>query len=258
MKYSLSSRQDSSYLKKADEIKVQWRDRRSIPDLAEKYPTATINLTRYYQDSQDNEIDWNEINNYRVLSKNQFVIGLTIPEEITVAKEKEYDFYYLSAVRTFEELRDLVNLGVCRVRLGAPLFFQMDKVKKFNISVYAVANHAHGDSIFQKEDGVTGTWIRPEDVETYEPYVDVIEFHSENKTQEQALFRIYAEQHAWSGELDMVVQDLNYKCTNRMVPPSLAESRLNCAQRCQDSGRCQLCYRIFNLANPDLLRPYKN
>ena len=50
MKYSLSSRQSPEYLKKANEIKVQWRDRRIIPDLLENYPTATVNLNRFYMD----------------------------------------------------------------------------------------------------------------------------------------------------------------------------------------------------------------
>ena len=63
MKFSMSSRQSPEYLQKADEIKVQWRDRRIIPDLSEKYPNATINLTRYFQDSND-EIDWKELSNY--------------------------------------------------------------------------------------------------------------------------------------------------------------------------------------------------
>ena len=41
MKFSMSSRQTAEYLQKADEIKVQWRDRNIIPDLFEKYPDAT-------------------------------------------------------------------------------------------------------------------------------------------------------------------------------------------------------------------------
>ena len=40
MKFCLRNRQESIYLMKADEIKVDFRDRRSIPDLIEKYPEA--------------------------------------------------------------------------------------------------------------------------------------------------------------------------------------------------------------------------
>ena len=72
MKFSMSSRQSAEYLRKTDEIKVQWRDRNIIPDLFEKYPQATINLTRYFQDS-DKEIDWKQIENFNILSQGRFV-----------------------------------------------------------------------------------------------------------------------------------------------------------------------------------------
>lgn len=255
MKFSMSSRQSPEYLQKADEIKVQWRDRRIIPDLFEKYPNATINLTRYFQDSQE-AIDWKQISTYNILSKGKFVLGLTMTSEMIEARANNYKFYYLSAIRTFQELNEVADFGVCRIRLGAPLFFQMDKVRKiYGGPIYAIANMASNDSVFEHKEGVTGLWIRPEDIPTYEPYIELIEFIGDQK-QEQALFRIYAEQHKWSGELGMVVQDLNYPCTNRMIPPTLAETRLNCGQRCQEGGRCSICYRMMDLANPEKIRNY--
>ena len=255
MKFSMSSRQSPEYLQKADEIKVQWRDRNIIPNLFEKYPKATINLTRYFQDRED-DIDWRQIDTFNILGQGRFILGLYAPGEMALAREKGYRFYYLSAIRTFQELRDVMATGVCRVRLGAPLFFQMDKVKSIcELPIMAIANMASNDSIFERAEGVTGLWIRPEDIPTYEPYIELIEFIGDQK-QEQALFRIYAEQHKWSGELSMVVQDLNYPCTNRMIPPTLAETRLNCGQRCQETGHCQICYRMMDLANPEKIHSY--
>lgn len=254
MKYSLSSRQSPEYLAKADEIKVQYRDRNIIPDLFEKYPKATVNLTRYYMDCDEN-IDWKQINIFHVLGQGRFIIGLSLPDEMAEARSRGYKFYYLSPARTFQELNDHIRAGVCYVRLGAPLFFQMDKVKKFNIPVRATANAANNDTLFERPNGATGVWIRPEDVGIYEPYIDVLEFVG-NKTQEQALYRIYAEQHAWSGELGLIIKDLNYPCTNRMVPPTLAETRLNCGQKCQENDKCHLCFRTFDLANPELIHNY--
>lgn len=253
MKYSMSSRQSAEYLAKADEIKIQWRDRRIIPELCEKYPGITLNLTRHYQDQE--AIDWQELNTYRILSRDTLIIGFSVPEEMKTAQKDGHTCYFLAPVRTFQELSDYRRAGVCRVQLDAPLFFRMDRVKEFGIPVYAVANVANSASIFERENGVAGTWIRPEDVQTYEPYIEVIEFWG-NQSQEQALYRIYAEKHEWSGELGMLVKDLNYICTNRMVPPTLANARLTCGQKCQENDRCHLCYRTFDLANPDLLRNY--
>lgn len=253
MKFSLSSRQSDEYLAKADEIKVQYRDRNIIPEFIEKYPNAIINLRRFWQD-QEEPIDWTQINMYHVLAQGRFILGLSSIDEIKTAKEKGYAYYYTAPAYTFQQLNDYKNLGVCFVQLGAPLFFQMEKVKRIGVPVRHVANMAYSTSEFEHDDGVIGTWIRPEDVATYEPYIDTIEFFG-NKTQEQTLYRLYAEQHTWSGELGLVVPDLNYICTNRMVPPTLAEARLNCGQRCMETGMCHLCYRTMDLANPTLLRP---
>lgn len=256
MKFSMSSRQSDEYLIKADEIKVQYRDRNIIPDLIEKYPKAIINLKRLLSDMGE-PIDWTQINMYHILAQGRFIFGLSSLEELKEAREKNYTVYYTAPAYTFQQLQEYKNFGVCCVQLGAPLFFQMDKVKNFGIPVRHIANIAYSSSEFEHDNGVTGTWIRPEDVATYEPYIDILEFYG-NKTQEQTLYRLYAEQHAWSGELGLVVPDLNYICTNRMVPPTLAETRLNCGQRCMENGICHLCYRTFDLANPTLLRPIRD
>ena len=255
MKYCLSSRQSHEYLCIADEIKVEWRDRDSIFDLIEKYPNATINLRRYYSDI-DSPIDWTQINQFKILAQGRFVLGLSSVEEMNIAHDREVPFYYLAAIRTFQELRDVIAVGVCRVRLGAPLFFQMDKVKRIcSLPIYAIANMASNDSVFERPNGVLGTWIRPEDVDLYQDgYISIIEFIG-NHEQEQACYRIY-HQRKWPGELGLVVQDLNYPCVNRMVPPELAQARLNCGQRCLENGSCHLCYRLFDLANPEKLQRY--
>lgn len=44
MQFCLSSRLPLHVLRKADEIKVEYRDRKSIPDLINKYPGKTIIL----------------------------------------------------------------------------------------------------------------------------------------------------------------------------------------------------------------------
>ena len=44
MKYCLSARQQDSLLKKADEIKIELRDFRAIPEYIEKFPDKTLIL----------------------------------------------------------------------------------------------------------------------------------------------------------------------------------------------------------------------
>ena len=257
MKFSLSNRQEHAYLSQADEIRVAWRDRNSIPDLAEKYPTAKINLTRFYTDTiNDPEIDWKQLNELKILSRNNFILGLSLLDEMLIAKANNYDFYYLDAIRTYQELRQLKQLGVCRVQVGAPLFFELEKVAQIDIPIYAIANIANSNLQFCDTDGVVGTWIRPEDLPLYEQYIDLIEFRG-NLSQEQALYRIYT-RGSWSGDLRYIILDLDYPGANYMISPELAEKRIRCGQRCQENGVCKLCYRMLDLADPDKIKTVIN
>lgn len=256
MKYSVSSRQQPEYLQKCDEIKVMWNDRNIIFDLTEKYPGKTINLCRYLIHSNEDDIDWSEIKKFKTLARDNFVFGLTYIDEIIECKAHGIEFYYLEPIRSFRELQGLKLFGAKWAFIDAPLFFQMDKVRAVGLPVRVTANISIREA-FPYVDGVPGPWIRPEDVAAYEPYVDTIEFSRVNLDQERALFRIYAEQKKWPGELGLIVQDINYLGTNRMIPPDLVEKRLNCGQKCMENGNCRLCWRILDLANPDLLRDYQ-
>lgn len=255
MKYSLSSRQTEEYLNKCDEIRVTYNDRNIIFDLIEKYPNKSIALLRYFS-HKDIEIDWKEIETFNTLTQGNFVFGATFINDLVECKKRNIKCYYLEPIRTFRELNGLKKLGVEYVIIDAPLFFQMDKVKQFNIPVRIAANLSLRE-ILPYDDGVPGPWIRPEDIETYEPYVDMIEFLRANLDEEKALYRIYAEQANWPGDLKMLIKDLNYSGVNRMIPPDLAQKRLNCGQKCQENGKCRLCWRMLDLANPDLLREYQ-
>lgn len=256
MKYSVSSRQQPEYLSKCDEIKVLWNDRDIIFDLVTKYPGKTINLCRYYIHSND-DIDWKEIKNYQKLARDNFVFGLSYIDELRECKANDIQFYYLEPIRTFRELQGVKALGARWAIIDAPLFFQMDKVKEVGVPLRATANMSIRE-LLPYPDGVPGPWIRPEDMDMYEPYIDTIEFGRVNLDQERALFRIYTEQKKWSGDLGLIIQDINYMGTNRMIPSDLTKKRLNCGQRCQIDAKCHYCWRMLDLANPDLLRDYQN
>lgn len=252
MKVCLSSRQTDEYLKKADEIKVEYRDKNSIPDLIFSYPEATIILLK---DDSDELLNWEEIKRFKMLAKDNFIIALSSMRDIAFCKEHEIQWYAGFPVKTFYELRALKELGACYVRLGEPLFFMMDKVAEFEIPVRAVPNVAYVDGLF-RENGVCGTWIRPEDLDTYAPYIATIEFEDSDQKKEQALYRVYVENKNWPGLLSLIISNLNYPGTNRMILPEVTQKRLNCGQRCQETSQCKICYRAFALADPAKIQEY--
>lgn len=251
MKYCLNSRQEAAYLQKADEIKVEYRDRDIIPDLIEKYPDKDIILMCYH-----NEIlDWKKIEQWNILSRQHFIMCLSSVADIKDCETRNIPFYLGYPVKTYWELRALKELGVRYVRLGEPLFFEMDMVRSIGVPVRLVPNVAFIDGLPRK-DGVCGTWVRPEDLNLYEDYVETVEFEDADVKREQALYRIYAEQKNWPGDLNLIITNLNYEGLNRIIVPDLTEKRLNCGQRCQKASNCKLCYRALTLAMPDRIRDY--
>ena len=258
MKYCLNSRQEGQYLAKADEIKVAARDHKSIPSLAEKYPNADIVLA---MEPNGKEIDQKLLIEYNIACKQKFIVCTVKLDQDTLRffKDNNIRYYWGYEINTPKELESLKAFtNVCYVRVSGPLFFQQDLLAKVGIPVRATANVADFGYLPQL-DGVNGTWIRPEDVPVYERTTAVIEFDGlERLEQERALYRIYAEQKNWPGALDMIITNLGVQKapTNRMLPPELAQARLNCGQKCAAGSACRICYRYFSLADPDKLAPY--
>jgi hypothetical protein len=133
------------------------------------------------------------------------------------------------------------------------LFFDLPNVKKFDIPLRAVPNVAF-EPYIPRENGICGQWIRPEDVEVYEDYIDALEFRFTELPQERALYRIYAEQHRWPGEMSDIITNFGVEAANPVVYEEIAKIRLSCKQKCQSGHPCTLCERSVKFG--DLVRKY--
>ena len=253
MKYCLHSRVDVEYLKKADEIKVDTRDYKSTPDLFEKYPEKDIILELFHKEDKD----WDELRRWNILSRGHLILCLDNPEDFPKAREIGAKYYLGYPVASFYEANALKVNGVCYIVVGMPLFFQMNDVAKLDIDCRCVPNVAYYDGII-RDDGVCGLWIRPEDLEMYSPMIDAIEFNYVKIDKEQALFRIYAEQKVWPGELGMLIENFNHLGVNRMISREITIARMNCNQKCQrPGGTCRICHRAMLLADPERIKDYE-
>jgi hypothetical protein len=241
MKFCLSSRQEPSYLQKADEIKVEWRDRNIIYDFSQTYPDKTFVLRWPREES----INWAEISRFITVSQGRLLVQAATVQQMEKLKELSCPFYFGYAVGSFYEINTLKSLGVCGLRVAPPAFFEMDKI---GLPVRLIPNAPHDG--FLPSDPIPGTWIRPEDLHLYEPYNPTVEFEGESLERERALYRIYAEQKVWPGSLNLLFSNFSLGTTNRLIPSTLTEKRLNCGQRCQSGGSCRLCYRAIEMAPP--------
>lgn len=251
MKFCLSGRQSREYLKKANEVMLEYRDRDFIYDLVKINPDVIVTLA-IPSDIEDKDIVWNLLSQYKVVCKEKFRIASYNINHLKIAKEKGFNFFSLSAARFGYELQALIDFGVCAVRISGQLIHQMEYLNRIeNIELRVVVNSSNS---FLNYSPLIGSWIRPEDLLYYER-IDICEFQSSSVREEQALYRIYAEKKKWPGELHQIVKDIEDKeIINRLIPPEFGEKRSNCRQSCMNGGGCHLCLRIVNMAKTNFLR----
>lgn len=133
-------------------------------------------------------------------------------------------------VTSFYELQALKELEVSYVLIGAPLIFNLDAVKNTNIPIRAIPHIAY-EPYLPHKNGICGGWIRPEDVSAYEKYITVFEFRaSKNLEKEATLYHIYGERGTWDGNLNLLIDNLNFNFDNRALydEENFAIRRMNC------------------------------
>ena len=255
MHYCLSSNVGKDYLKKADEIRLKYKKLNDILDLYEINPNATFIIT-ILKENKDT-INWNQLEQYNKMTQNKIIIETDSFDIMDVCKLYNIKYFYGVPVNTLYELKALVDYGCSDARIDAPLTHMLDKVIIYPITLRVVPNVAYYKYIPRK-DGVIGSWIRPEDVELYEPYIDVFEFEDCDKEKEQSLYNTYAIHKKWPGSLNNLITNLDYQGTNRLIPSDLTQMRLMCGQKCLAGHPCQVCYKFLDLANPEKIKMFLN
>ena len=237
MKYCVSARQAKATLRKADEIKFEYRDRKVLMDYIEEYYDKTIILE--IPKEVEEEIDWALLGAYS--EKVNFYVCLYDLKYIQKCKEYNVKWYWAYPITTFYELQGIVAAGADYLFLGAPLCFSLDKVQRITMTPVRLCPNLAYDAYIPRKDGIRGQWIRPEDIELYEPYVHCMEFVSDALSKEATLLHVYKDNGEWPGNLNLLITNLNYDVDNRAIPEEVGEARITCGQRCMAGGQCRLC-----------------
>ena len=187
--------------------------------------------------------------------KNNLILCVSTIEQAKYCKSNNIRFYFKHYITSYYELRAVIALGAEYIIPGAPLFFELDKLKSFKTKLRAIPNLAYFDGYIRKN-GVVGTWIRPEDLALYENYIDTVEFYAETKQKEELLLDIYYNKEEWLGTMDNLIHNFNYKGFNNMFEQEVAKRRLNCSQRCQRNNSCHSCFWALELADPEKIKSY--
>ena len=253
IKYTVSGLHHYDTLKKADEIRLQYRDYKFLIDLIKRYEGKSfiVNIPAGI------EIDWELLKKYGQLA--DVTVSLEDLHMIKFAQESGLKYYWAFPITTWYELRSMVSLGVDQVLIGAPLYFDLAKVYSKCKNIRIVANNAQ-ENPPTKGSHINGPYVRPEDLNHYEPYVSHIEFYCEHLSQEAELLRTY-KAGKWEGNLNFLIMGLNYSVTNRLIPEEFGEFRVKCGQRCMGANNCHYCestFRMVNTAKDIILDEYLN
>lgn len=187
------------------------------------------------------------------LKKDGFNIAVKVTrdQDINLLKNNNIPFFFTHYANSMEQAYIQAEAGASDVYVAEELGFRikdLQKLKeKYGIKLRVLPN------IAQVSKGGKGYvspleqfWIRPEDTEIYEPYIDVFEIWGINRL--SIVYEIYKQQQ-WLGELEDIILDFgDVHIPNTGINPHFAEMRLNCGKRCL-LGQCNLCQQIGILAD---------
>lgn len=251
MKFSIKFYKGCRVLSKADEVILLYDSRHTnLIEYVKDYPQEIriiVDISTY----MDRDLFSNlEIWRAAMAEHPNFAIKMQCYNEELAAALQDVDipFFIATYIDTFELLEKYVKLGVSDVYICNDLGFSIKKVSKIckanhiNVRVYPNIAQSSLPSSEREQLGLRIFFIRPEDLEYYEPYVDIIEFFGPLEKQ-SVLFEIY-KSGKWLSNLSELILGLNRQVNNIAILPDFAEVRLNCGNVCEKDNKCRYCDKM--------------
>lgn len=170
----------------------------------------------------------------------------------TYAKEYEMSFCFEKPITGFDVLYGILSLGVSDVYIASELGFSMkvvhEIVENANAKLRCYPDICQSDWL-----GLNSLfcfWIRPEDLEIYSQYIDVIEFwkDKDDAVIADTIYKIYSTDKKWDGQLYQVVTGLDQKINNSCILNVFGLHRMNCGKKCLKESACRLCHYVLDIA----------
>ena len=257
MKYCINYSNKSHIIDKVDEILIRY-DKNKILELFTQFIPAHLNQRVIVQLIEEDNID-TIVNNLKkiisIYNENKdikFDIQLPFYNQkfIEELKDTNLKYFFKAAANSWDKFTGLISQNVSDIYITDELAFELDKVAeiahKNNIKVRIYPNVAQ--SRWDKLSDILKFFIRPEDIEIYEPYIDVCEFYGDKAQQIDTYYKIYQEDKKWFGDLQEIIIGLDSKIDSRYIIPRFAEKRIKCGKDCLKGGKCEMCKRILDLS----------
>ena len=166
-----------------------------------------------------------------------------------ILKSTNIAYFYNTYANNWDTFIGLVNAGVSDIYIVENMGFELNKIAaiahEHNIQIRVFPNVAQ--SSWKDTSGIYKFFIRPEDTEVYEEFVDVYEFYGDSKHID-TYYKVYHDDQKWFGNLKEIIIDFDYDLDSKYVIPRFAEKRTRCGKECLKGGKCEICNRIVDLS----------
>lgn len=171
--------------------------------------------------------------------------------------------------RNMEEAQAQAVAGASDIYITESLGFRLKDLQRlkelFNVQLRVIPNIAQCCPTARNYmNPMQKFFVRPEDTEIYEEYIDVFELMGgQDNTRLSVVYEIYKEQQ-WLGNLNDVILDFGDTIVvpNTGMNPHFASMRLNCGKACLYTS-CRLCQQMgqlaqsFNEVGIEVIKPRK-
>ena len=254
MKCCIEWRKNFKYLSQVDEYNINYKNklRQLISFLDEQKKLGNrINIRLPKQYTQE-DIDILKSLYHDKGYTNIVVINPTYDAYfVDKIKEAKVPFYLETPATNWDVLLGFLSLGVTDVFVSEQLAFDLENVTKItkekNVRIRCYVNVCQSAWL---NDCVKSFYIRPENVEDYSKYVDVIEFWKTEDKQD-IYYKIYFIDKRWDGNLREIIKGFNKDLNNYYIvdEKEFAERRMVCQKKClRNDKRCQHCVIAQRLA----------
>ena len=161
--------------------------------------------------------------------------------------EFKFNWFIDAPITDWDMLHAAIDAGVSDVYICEALGFELPRVhalcscNKVNVRVYPNV----AQSSIKAKGLRSAFFIRPEDIEVYEPYIDVLEFYGPIEKQD-VLLHIYRETRTWPYDLSIIILGLS-SIENKLIDSSFGTARLRCGKGCLKGDWCSICSRAESL-----------
>lgn len=260
MKYAIKFYQECGILDEVDELIIKYFERNiNIFDFIENHKNQRIimDITEHLEYKSDLDI-------FKALKEkyNNFSLMLSTTQVsfVDTLINAGISFFFAQGAVTPDMLEYFLNMGVSDVYIMNEMCFNLKEISKIckekNVKIRVFPNIAQSSTTdIEDSDIVMNTatffFIRPEDLDVYEQYVDVYEFYGPLDTQ-PVNYDIYKNKRKWDSSLSLLIYNLEEEFYGDAIIPIFGKRRAECNKRCIYNN-CTLCKDIAkvseNMAN---------